>query len=1064
MLSRYDAVLAALNAGVVIHAAGTEILEANDRARALLGIQNLEGRLATDPQWVFLEADHSPMALERFPVMQAISSREPVRGLTMIVRPPEGPEAWFEVNAVPVIDDAGDLDSITVTFIDVTDVHRAAEVLAAAEEESRLAFERSSVATCLVSNDGRLTRVNSAMCHLLGRSESELLALSFLEVTHPDDVAVGADLLADLLAGNRSSFRLTKRYVTGDGRVIWGDLTVSTVSNADGSVRHRIAQILDVTAEHALRESLMEAQRIAHLGSWQLDLSSGAVTWSPELFALFGLDPTRPAPDYTQQGRLWTPESWQRLDAAVAATRRTGVPYELELEAVHADGTHGWMVARGEAIRDAHGTIVELHGVSLDITARKEAEQAFAASAQLLQVVLDTSSDVTLRIDRDGRVEFVNQRVVEISGIPAEEWIGRTFNEMGYPLEVTQVWDGQRRSVFATGIPVTFEFEIDNSEGHRWYETKVAPEIAVDGTISHVIETSRDITHRKTVEARLRASQEQLEQAQRLAHVGSWTLDNATNHVTWSEELFLMQGLDPGSPVPDYTEHSRLFTAASWQELSAALADTQKTGAPYELELEMVRPDGSHGWMLARGEAVRDAAGVIVGLQGVALDITERKAAHAALETLATHDPLTGLANRTALLDEITRALSASRRSGRAAAVLMMDLDRFKNVNDTLGHAAGDALLVAAARRLEHAVRAGDLVARPGGDEFVVVMRDLDNPTEAVGAAGRLVEAFRRSFTPGGAELYATASIGVAIATDGSDAGDLVREADSAMYAAKEAGRDRVSVFNEDLRAAANLRMSVEVDLRHALERDQLAVWYQPEVDLATGEVVAVEALLRWHHPDGSVWTADRFVDVAEDTGLILDIGDWVLRQACAQGALWALARPGHPLKMRVNASALQLSEAGLRDAIDDALASSGLDPTLLCIEITETALLRQTTTASDNLTGLRERGIAIALDDFGTGYASLTYLSRYPIDVIKIDRSFLTDTAAANQDARLLAAIIALAQTLDISVTAEGVEHNEQATRLRAMGCPSAQGWLYSKAVPADAITPLLHHTYPHS
>jgi EAL domain-containing protein (putative c-di-GMP-specific phosphodiesterase class I) len=281
------------------------------------------------------------------------------------------------------------------------------------------------------------------------------------------------------------------------------------------------------------------------------------------------------------------------------------------------------------------------------------------------------------------------------------------------------------------------------------------------------------------------------------------------------------------------------------------------------------------------------------------------------------------------------------------------------------------------------------------------------------------------------------------------------------MYAAKEAGRDRVSMFNEDLRTAVAARMTIEGDLRHALDRGELAVWYQPEVDLGSGAVVALEALVRWRHPDGSVWTADRFVDVAEETGLILDIGDWVLRQASIQGAAWALARPDRPATVRVNVSALQLAETGLLDAVDDALSASGLDPALMCIEITETALLRRTTTTAANLAGIHARGISLAIDDFGTGYASLTYLSQYPIDVIKIDRSFLTE--AAGRDDRLVTGIIALATSLDITVTAEGVEHPAQASRLRQMGCPSAQGWLYSAAVPSEDVVGLLDRIYPH-
>jgi diguanylate cyclase (GGDEF)-like protein/PAS domain S-box-containing protein len=477
--------------------------------------------------------------------------------------------------------------------------------------------------------------------------------------------------------------------------------------------------------------------------------------------------------------------------------------------------------------------------------------------------------------------------------------------------------------------------------------------------------------------------------------------------------------------------------------------------------------DGRVIWGDLSVAAVRNGDGTLAFHIAQIVDVTATVDYEAALAVMATHDSLTGLGNRAAVLDEVKRALAAQRRSGRAAAVLVMDLDHFMYVNDSLGRAAGDELLKAAAERIESVMRAGDLPGRLEGDAFVLVMRDLDDPNDALRAAWRLVEAFRRPFAAGGIEHHCTASIGVAIASDPSDAtdaDDLLREADTAMHAAKAQGRDRVSVYNEHLRAAVTARLAIEHDLRFALTRGQLAVWYQPEVDLTTGEVIAVEALLRWHHPDGTVWTADRFIDVAEDTGLIVDIGDWVLRQACAQAAEWAAARPDRLITVRVNASALQLAEERLLEAIDDALAASDLNPALLCIEITETALLRETIAASANLAGIHERGVSIAIDDFGTGYASLIYLRRYPIDVIKIDRSFVTHMTTDERDYAIIASLISLANALGLTVTAEGVERPDQAALLRDMGCPGAQGWLYSKAVPADEATILRDHVYAHS
>ena len=535
----------------------------------------------------------------------------------------------------------------------------------------------------------------------------------------------------------------------------------------------------------------------------------------------------------------------------------------------------------------------------------------------------------------DLRIEYVNRSAAELSGIPAEAWIGKSMAELGYPESLVAFWTARIGTVFATGEPESMQYEVDNTAGHRWYEANLSPLFGPDGSVAHVMSTNRDIT--------------------------------------------------------------------------------------------------------------------------------ERVVAEQSLRDMATHDSLTGLANRPALLDDIDRGLRAAGRSASTTAVLLIDLDRFKIVNDSLGHDVGDTLLRVAAQRLAGSVRGGDLVGRLGGDEFVVVMRDLGNPAEAVCAAGRLVEAFRRPFSTSAGELFSTASIGVAISRADSEPADLLREADTAMYAAKDDGRDRVAVFNDELRDIVAARLAIEGDLRHALQRDQLAVWFQPEVDLLTGRVTAAEALLRWHHPGGQTLTAARFIDVAEETGLINDIGDWVLMQACVQAASWATGDQGDPITVRVNVSARQLAEGGLLTALDDALSTSRLAPGRLCLEITETALLGETTIVRDNITGIHARGVHIAVDDFGTGYASLTYLHRYPIDVLKIDRSFITGITTSDHDYRLVGALIAMADHLQLRVTAEGVEDETQADCLRALRCPGAQGYLYSQAVPPEQMSTILDTVYPH-
>ncbi|HEY6531397.1 MAG TPA: EAL domain-containing protein [Acidimicrobiales bacterium] len=484
-----------------------------------------------------------------------------------------------------------------------------------------------------------------------------------------------------------------------------------------------------------------------------------------------------------------------------------------------------------------------------------------------------------------------------------------------------------------------------------------------------------------------------------------------------------------------------------------------RRGVPNTYRTRVRCQDGSWVWVDTRTRPLFDVQGRPEGsVISTMWDTTAAVAAQAALEHAASHDSLTGLANRSLVLDELDRALASSRRTGLRTAVLLVDLDHFKYVNDSLGHAVGDALLCSAAERMVAAVRDEDLVARHGGDEFVVVMRDLDNPEEAIRIADRLTAAFRSPITVGDAELYTTASIGAAVSSGGDqDAIDLLREADIAMYRAKDEGRDRWALFNEDLRDSVDERLRIANELRAAVDHRELEVWFQPEVSLLSGELRAVEALLRWRHPSGEIYPAALFIETAEETGMILDVGRWVLRRACREAARWLERHPEHPLIVRVNLSSLQLSEAGLLEDVDDALVSAGLTADRLCVEVTETAMLHETSTVRTNMAGLHRRGVRVAIDDFGTGYASLTYLRRYPIDVVKLDRTFVTNLTTRPQDEYIAAGIIEMAARLGISVTAEGVEHGEQADLLRTLGCTGAQGFLYSPAVPADQVLEML-------
>ena len=453
----------------------------------------------------------------------------------------------------------------------------------------------------------------------------------------------------------------------------------------------------------------------------------------------------------------------------------------------------------------------------------------------------------------------------------------------------------------------------------------------------------------------------------------------------------------------------------------------------------------------------------MVGLVGTTQDVTEhREAEHRLrereqhLEQLALRDVVTGLANRAAFTDELHRVLETARRWNSTVGLVMLDLDGFKEVNDSLGHPAGDEVLRQVALRITRAVRAGDFVARMGGDEFMVLTGEVSDPSESARVARRLVDVMRAPFDVEGTEVTQTVSAGIALAQPGAEPEELLREADAALYVAKSHGRDRSEFFDDRLRARTSARLALEDGLRHAIARGELSVDYQPEVDLVDGSVVAVEALLRWQRGDDRV-EAGEFIAVAEDTGLITELGAWAIREACVHASRWKMEAPdGRLLTVRVNVSPLQLRDPQLPKIVSSALADSGLTPSRLCLELTETAGLQDTETVRENLRLLSKEGVKFAVDDFGTGEASLFALTRVPVDVLKLDRDFvlaLSDEGHSD----VVAGVVAFATRLGVDVGAEGVEHGDQATLLRKLGCRTGQGFLWSAAMPPDEIDGIL-------
>jgi diguanylate cyclase (GGDEF)-like protein/PAS domain S-box-containing protein len=546
---------------------------------------------------------------------------------------------------------------------------------------------------------------------------------------------------------------------------------------------------------------------------------------------------------------------------------------------------------------------------------------------------------------------------------------------------------------------------------------------------------------------------ERLAEAQRIAHIGSWEWDVGPDVLTWSEELHRIFGVDPEQFEPTYGRYLARVHDDDRHMVRAVITAGFETRQPFAYDHRVVRPDGEIRWLSCEGLVEVDGSGDVVRLRGTAQDITGRRQAEDQLRDLldeladqAVHDALTGLPNRVLVAERLEQALARSAQTGSEVAVLFVDIDRFKLINDSRGHAAGDELLVTVAERLRQVVRNNDVVARFGGDEFVVVCEDQTAAFQASLIAARITDVLREPVLVDGQEVFLSASVGIAVADGAGSPDSLLRDADAAMYRAKENGRARCEFFDATMRTEATAHLETQSALHRAIERDELRVFYQPVVDLESGVMTGVEALVRWDHPQHGLVSPASFIPLAEETGLIVPIGAWVLEEATAQLARWRERSWGRALTVNVNLSARQLRQPDLVPTLMAALLHSGTEPAALCLELTETTFMEDADSHKETLAGIKSLGVGLAIDDFGTGYSSLTYLKRFPVSVLKIDQAFVRGLGEDASDTAIVKSVIDLAHALGLVVVAEGVENGDQVTHLRRLGCDLAQGYFFAR------------------
>ena len=703
-----------------------------------------------------------------------------------------------------------------------------------------------------------------------------------------------------------------------------------------------------------------------------------------------------------------------------------------------------------------------LQDANSSLEARVAARTAdLRASEERYRRVLENVDEIVYMVEMTendpwagGQVMFVSSHVQNLIGYGAEEFAQdpTLWSRLIHPDDCAAL-EAQTLNMFANRRATTRHYRLRHKRtgDYRWMEDHVLPQFDAQGRLTSLFGVARDITERMLAEIELRKLSSAVEQT-----ADSVIITNSEGVIEYVNAAFeattgytRAEALGKKPDIVKSGKHARDFYEQLWKTL--------RRGEPFRAVFVNRRKDGEFYHEEKTISPLKNAHGQITHYVSAGKDITARIAAEERLHHLAYHDVLTGLPNRLSLQERLSQSIAEAERQKRLVAVLFIDLDRFKNINDTLGHDIGDQLLVETANRLKSALCRGDTVARPGGDEFAIVLANLaqfDDVSRVV--SQKIMERFHTPFLIAGHELFVTPSIGITLyPADGKEPDTLIKNADTAMYHAKDSGRNTFQFFTRELNLRMERQMALEMALRQALERHEFQLLFQPQVELATGGVIGVEALIRWRR-DEELVSPLEFIPLAEDTGLIVPIGEWVMRNACTQAMAWRKEGLAS-IKVSVNLSPRQFREANLVPTIQNVLQETGLDPGRLVLEITEGVIMHKPEQVLEKLRQINGMGIGLAVDDFGTGYSSLGYLKRFPIDSLKIDRSFVQDIITEPDDAAIAQAVIRLSHSLGIEVVAEGVETEAQLAFLRSRGCNAMQGYYFSKPIPADEVARLL-------
>lgn len=904
---------------------------------------------------------------------------------------------------------------------------------------------------CRVSLDGRFLQVNPVFEKLLGYSSEQLLGEHFGILIRKDDHG-DINAAIELLKRGQTIHELEARVLDCKGREYWVEINAAL-----GKERVIYVVARNITGRKHTEETLLQNQRLFHIvgetaliGGWYIDLPEGRAVWSREVSAIHD-EPADFQPTLEQAIDYYPPSCRRRLRQRLNDCMASGKPFDEDFELVTGHGREIVVRVVGHALYDDSGGIVQIQGSTQDITEQKQLRQEVTRLADRLTRTLENITVAFFTLDSDWRFSYVNGEAERLLEARRDALLGRVIWDV-YPEALGTHFESRYRHAVDHGEPVVFEER--NPKLGIWFEVHAHP--SEEGLAVYF----QNINARKTAERQLRILERSVE--------------SSVNGIT------IVDANQPGLPVIYINPAFEAITGygrddilgrnchlLQGKETAQSACDAIRSGIEAQRDVHVVirnyRQDGTPFWNELYISPVRDEIGVVTHFIGVQNDITAQREHQSQLAYSATHDTLTGLPNRTALEERIVAGCQDPVQEGQILAVLLIDLDGFKPINNTLGHPVGDRILVEVARRLERRLRPGDSVGRFGGDEFVMVLPNLTQVEATLPIIEQLLDEVAKPYFVDDNELYLTASIGVSyFAEDNAQPQPqrLIQQADLAMHLAKQRGHNTYQFFSLDLDEQVNRHVALRTELHRALEEKQFELFYQPQVHGPSGKILGFEALLRWKHPERGYVSPANFIEVAENTGQIIPISDWVLATACRDNQ--RLNELGHgPLTMAVNVSALQFQRNCFVADLLRVLKSTGLDASLLELELTENILQGDTQGAIDILHEIRKHGISIAIDDFGTGFSSLSYLKYLPIHKIKIDRSFIKEIISDHRDAAITQGMASIATQLDLQVVAEGVETEAQYAYLRKHLCENFQGFYFARPMPLEELIVFMneHH-----